>query len=301
MIFSPAQNTGCKGAVLFELKRFSLDDGPGPRTVLFFQGCPLACPWCHNPEGRPLAPPLLFRESKCINCRKCLLACPLKLEPRRRPKECTACGQCALACVTDALVQLGRCYSFREIYELVERDLDLLQEGKGGVTATGGESLLQLAALIEVFRWCKDKGVHTLLETSGHGAENIAELLKVTDEVYLDLKFPDEERYRKIGGSLEIVQAFAQKVLEAGVPLTVRMPVVPGFNDSFEDLLATAKLAWSWNGIKKFVLLPYHPWGKDKYDALGIPFVTARGALSKKRMKEIIEKLGDAGLEASLS
>lgn len=299
MIFSLAQNTDCRGALLFDLKRFSLDDGPGPRTVLFFQGCPLACPWCHNPEGRPPAPPLLFRKSKCISCGKCLLACPQMLDGRSHPRACTRCGRCAAACVTGALTQLGRYYPFDEIYELIERDLDLLQEGEGGVTATGGESLLQLPALIEIFSWCKAKGIHTLLETSGHGAENFTELFKVTDEVYLDLKFPDEKRYMEIGGSPNTVRAFAQEVAKAQLPLTIRMPVVPGCNDCDEDLLATAKLAWSWSGVDKFILLPYHPWAKDKYKALGLPFTTYDNILSRERLQKLIEKLERAGLSAA--
>jgi len=273
MTFSPAQNTDSEGAILFDLKRFSLDDGPGPRTVLFFQGCPLACPWCHNPEGVPLSGPLLFRKENC--------------------------GDCAKACVTEALIQLGRFYPFQEIYETIGRDLDLLLEGGGGVTATGGESLLQLPALVEIFRWCKNRGIHTLLETSGHGADNLEELLEVTDEVYLDLKFPDAARYKEIGGKLDLVRAFAEKIAQAKIPLSIRMPVIPGYNDSDADLLEAAKLAWSWEGVKNFVLLPYHPWGKDKYQALALPFITENKAMSPQKLREKIAKLEKAGYSAT--
>mgnify|MGYP000902500211 FL=1 len=299
MTFSPAQNTDSEGAILFDLKRFSLDDGPGPRTVLFFQGCPLACPWCHNPEGVPLSGPLLFRKEKCIGCGKCLLACPLGLDGREHPIGCTFCGDCAKACVTEALIQLGRFYPFQEIYETIGRDLDLLLEGGGGVTATGGESLLQLPALVEIFRWCKNRGIHTLLETSGHGADNLEELLEVTDEVYLDLKFPDAARYKEIGGKLDLVRAFAEKIAQAKIPLSIRMPVIPGYNDSDADLLEAAKLAWSWEGVKNFVLLPYRPWGKDKYQALALPFITENKAMSPQKLREKIAKLEKAGYSAT--
>lgn len=293
------QNTNCEGAILFDLKRFSLDDGPGPRTVLFFQGCPLDCPWCHNPEGKPLAPPLHYRKQRCINCGRCQGVCPLGLNPKVRPGKCNNCGHCATVCAPGALELKGRLWPFAEIFTLLARDRDLFRNGQGGVTASGGESLLQLESLVKIFSWCQKQGIHTLLETSGHGAKNVGPLLTVTNQVYLDLKFPDCEGYRSLGGSLEQVAFFAGAVVQAKVPLTIRVPIIPGYNDSLTALTKMASLATAW-GASEFVLLPYHPWGRDKYRALGLPYTAATTAVSREELQAFQTGLKAQGFKATI-
>jgi len=250
---------------IFNLQRFSLQDGPGLRTTVFMKGCPLACAWCHNPESQAPAPGLLLREERCIACGSCREGLGPGEQPEDRP-EATAD-----ACPTGARELVGRETGVAELVEEVLRDRPFFDQSGGGVTFSGGEPLLQpdfLVAALEAFRAA---GVSTALDTCGFAPrERLLEAASRADLVLFDLKHMDSEVHRKWTGVgngeiLDNLEALGR----AHGRIWIRVPVVPGVNDDEANLEATARFAASIPGVRRVDLLPYHGTGAAKFRRLG--------------------------------
>lgn len=246
--------------------RFSLHDGPGIRTTVFLKGCPLACRWCHNPESQSFEPEALYYAERCIHCGDCLRACPhgVTLEACRR------CTDCVTACPAEARRVAGREMTLGEILREIERDRLFFDESGGGVTFSGGEPLAQAPLLEALLTACRERRIHTTLETCG--AAPRAALLRaaaLAGLVLYDVKLLDAARHREYtgasnGGILENLRA----LIAAGANVAVRIPLIPGVNDREEDIRGYRDFFRDVRPIR-VDLLPYHRAGTEKYGRLG--------------------------------
>jgi len=268
-----------KGLV-FDIQRFSIHDGPGIRTTVFFKGCPLRCQWCHNPESWLGKPQVLFYANKCIGCGGCLKACPIKgaldkqSETRINHKLCTDCGLCAEACPAEALVLCGREMTVEEVIEEVEKDRPFYETSGGGMTLSGGEPLMQAEFAIALLKAGKSAGLHTVLDTSGYGkAEHLREAARHVDLVLFDLKVMDAARHREVVGvEARVIHDNLRMLAEVGVPVIIRVPVIPTRTDSAENLRAIAEMAASLPNVRQVDLMRYNRLGESKWQRLGRPY-----------------------------
>ena len=262
--------------LVFDLQRFSLNDGPGIRTTVFLQGCPLACFWCHNPESQSLSPVLLHYDARCLRCGACARVCPTgciavdaaswSIDRSR----CTLCGRCAEACPVESVVLSGRIWEDDALLDRLLPDLPFYRESGGGVTFSGGEPLLQAAGLARFLPRLKEQGIHAAIETAGAVPASELDLVLPHADLFLfDLKHVDPAAHRAATGAdnRRILENLA-RVAASGTPVVVRVPVIPGFNDSEQALVAIADRA-AGLGIGRIDLLPYHRLGSSKYAALG--------------------------------
>lgn len=260
---------------VFNIQRYSIEDGPGIRTTVFLKGCPLRCIWCSNPESQNLWLELVYRDSFCRRCGTCVQACPESAisfddgGPGIDRQRCNNCGQCAEACPYGALEMAGQEMTVENVFEQVLRDLDYYLVSDGGVTVSGGEPLLQADFVAELFVKCRNEGIHTCLDTSGCASpKSLRKVLTHTDLVYYDIKHADSERHKEMTQRRNrLILHNLRQVVRAGVPVVIRIPVIPGLNASVEEIEATAQLLRSF-GLSKVHLLPYHRYGMGKYKML---------------------------------
>lgn len=251
--------------ILFDIQRCSLVDGPGLRTTVFLKGCNLRCRWCHNPESQSFAPQLFFRASKCKGCGRCRDICPHHLE------SCELCGKCALYCPGGARELCGREESIESVLEEVMKDRMYYDASGGGVTVSGGECMLQIEPLAEFLRLCKEAGIQTAADTAGSVPwESFLSVIPYTDLFLYDLKCFDEALHREnTGVSNRLILENLRRLAKLDKDkITVRIPVVPGVNDTREEMEGMASFLDE-IGVKSVELLPYHRLGEHKYEDLG--------------------------------
>ena len=282
--------------IVTDIQRFSIHDGPGIRTTVFLKGCNLHCFWCHNPETLDPRPQLQLYLDRCIGCGECFQRCPhgahvLVDGQREFHRElCVVCGTCVDTCYAEALVLVGKHKTAEEVVEEVLRDRPFYETSEGGVTLSGGEPLLQLDFAYAILERCRREGVHTAIETAANFPwERVASILPVTDLVMMDIKLFDSARHREYTGvANERILANAVRLGEQPQPLIVRTPIVPGVNDTPEDVTAIAGFVAKLPNLLYYELLPFHPLATGKYEALGLDY-RARGlkALPKEAMETL--------------
>ncbi len=261
--------------LIFNIQKFSLQDGPGIRTTVFMKGCPLVCPWCSNPEGMRNEPEVMVTERKCIGCKKCEEACgpgAITFVNDMRQIDwnlCTQCLECGKVCPSHAIEIAGEYRTVEDVFNVVNQDSSFYSNSGGGVTVSGGEALMQWEFVLELFKKCKRAGFHTALDTTGYCVwENMEKVLGYTDLVLFDIKSADPEAHERITGvSNNMILENLKKASEM-TTVWLRIPLTPGFNNSAENMRATAELAAGINA-EKISLLPYHEWGRTKYTRLG--------------------------------
>lgn len=256
---------------LTNIERFATHDGPGIRTVLFFKGCGLHCPWCANPETWRREPELFHDKTRCVGCGQCVTLCSQSAIEIREGRAfvnrsvCNACGSCVKACLQDALEITGRDWSLSKILEEIGKDDDYYAASGGGVTLSGGEVFLQ--EVQPLLKALKKKGYHVAVETEGQfPLSALKEALPWLDLVYHDVKHCDFEKLRKVcGADLPEIEAHLRLLKESQLPVIIRVPLIPGFND--QELEAI--IAWiRKRGFETIQLLPFHPLGKGKWTKL---------------------------------
>lgn len=259
--------------IIFDIQRFSLHDGPGIRTTVFFKGCPLRCLWCHNPESINSDIELAFYPHKCINCGSCILACPTgalqndDLKGKKYDGEiCQRCWKCAEACPSEALKVQGRRYTVEEVLIEVLRDLPFYKQSQGGVTLSGGEPTFQFDFCFALLEACKENDISTALDTSGFVSwEKLERLLPFVDIFLYDIKHMDSEEHKRLTGvPNEVILENLLRLDKVGKPIEIRIPIIPGYNDSEENIKAVSNFIKELKSIKGVKLLPYHKLGLSK-------------------------------------
>jgi pyruvate formate lyase activating enzyme len=296
--------------IIFDVERFAIHDGPGIRTTLFLKGCPLACWWCHNPESISGRPQLAFFAEKCIGCGRCFTACPegvhetapdgTRLMHRER---CTLCGRCVAECCSGALAVEGRAITVEDAVAELARDRPFYETSGGGVTLSGGEPLAQPAFTAAVLERCRAEGMHTCLDTSGQAPwDDLERALAWTDLVLYDFKVADPERHRRYTGvSNELIRANLSRVNERGVPIEIRMPVIPGVNDDEAGLDAAAAFLAPLRSIRRVALLGYHRFGESKYRRMGRAYrLEGTQPPPRERMEQVAARFAAAGLATTI-
>jgi len=321
---------------VFDIRRYSIYDGPGIRTVVFLKGCPLRCWWCHNPESQSSEPELIVRENRCIRCGACIEACPQDAiawpEKRTRTsaderglpvsigegvqpgmdyrnevpvtdwERCERCGTCVGACFADARELIGREMTVADVMAEIERDVAFYDESGGGVTLSGGEPLMQREFTLALLRACKAREIHTALDTCGFAAWSVLEDIRPYVDLFLyDLKLLDDTRHREVTGvPVGPILANLRALSERGHAIRLRVPVIPGINDDDDSLRRITAFAASLPRLDGIDLLPYHATAADKYARMNKPYRLAGARpLSDERMAEIVGIVHKYGLRVN--
>lgn len=259
--------------LLFDLQRGSMVDGDGIRTAVFLKGCSLRCFWCHNPESQGFYAQCLFDQSKCAGCGRCAAVCPQNACAGFAVERalCIGCGKCADACPSGAKTLCGEKMGVDELYAKIERDRAFYRASGGGVTFTGGEPLLQPVFLKEICKKCGENAIHVAVDTAGFVPwENFEAVLPYTDVFLFDIKAVTETLHREGTGFSNRLILENLRMLDArGKKIQLRVPVIPGFNDSCEEMSKISDFIAGLRSACRVELLPYHTLGVKKYELLG--------------------------------
>jgi pyruvate formate lyase activating enzyme len=275
-----SEQPGKHAGLIFDLKRYAINDGPGIRLAVFLKGCNLHCAWCHNPEGISPLPEKMFTAAKCIGCGTCVAVCPEEAITLGSngivtdDERCTVCGKCAEVCPTLAIGMAGRYMTVPEVMAEIEKERPFFDQSGGGVTFSGGEPLLQHEVLIELLKQCGERGVHRAVDTAGHVSWAIlADVAAHTDLFLYDLKIMDAEKHRTwTGVTNELILSNLRMLSGSGKQVVIRIPLVAGVNDDEMNIRQTAAFIASLPGVTPEVhLLPYHAIAQHKYAKLGRP------------------------------
>ena len=299
-------------ALIFDIKRYAIHDGPGIRTTLFLKGCPLRCVWCHNPESWSSSKQRLYKQGKCIGCSSCVEACPegaLKLTPegiRPTGKPCIVCGSCAEACPALAMEICGREWLMDELMAEVEKERGVMTDSGGGVTLSGGEPLLHPSYTLELLRELGSRGFHRAVDTTLFASPDVVRSVADTCELFLvDLKVMDSAVHQRYTGvPNERILENLQLVASLGKPYWIRIPLISEVNATEANIAATAAFLTSLDRQPDEVdLLPYHDIGKGKHERLGTlynPNALSLSTPSKEDQARCVRQLEEAGLKVKI-
>ena len=296
-----------KTGTIINIQKYSVHDGPGIRTTIFFKGCPLNCLWCHNPESQSYLPQIMFFKERCTGCGICVENCPSKalIMERKIPKiiseKCLSCGQCEDSCPYNARQISGNIFTESELMKEIKKDELFYEQSGGGVTFSGGEPLSQLEFLSSMLSLCNNAGIHTCLDTCGFSSwENLKKISDKVDLFLYDLKFMDEERHKKYTGvSNKAILENLKNLSDSGKRIFIRMPLISGINDG-DDIIKSAEFLSALN-IEQVNLLPYHKMGIEKYERVGVsPQITGMVQPSDQKMSEIQNIFKNYGVKTKI-
>ena len=270
---------------IFNIQKYSIYDGDGIRTLIFLKGCNIRCPWCANPEGLSSQFQVMFSHDKCVGCGKCVDVCPAGIHYMttneqgeavhrvNRSIDCIGCRKCEEVCISDALDIMGKDVTVSEMMEIIMQDYDFYISSGGGVTIGGGEMSLQTDFAVELLRECKKMMINTAIETQGTTSlANYEKLAEVVDLFLFDVKHIDTVEHKSLFGiGNENVRRNLERLMELGVNVVMRMPLVRGYNDSFDAITGAIKYAMELSkrgNLSRIDILPYHQLGRGKYDKL---------------------------------
>ncbi|HCL79368.1 MAG TPA: glycyl-radical enzyme activating protein [Synergistaceae bacterium] len=272
--------------MIFDIKRYSIHDGPGIRTTFFLKGCPLSCWWCHNPEGISAEPVMTYRAGRCISCGECIAVCPTGAwsrrpdgTPERDMTKCTSCRACERRCPTTAIQFAGRTISVADVVAEAKKDIPFFDASGGGVTFSGGEPILQPLFLGAALQALREEGIHTAVDTSGCAPEqDLLRIAEYTDLFLFDVKIVDQtlhELYTNakndhILSNLKALDAWLAKGGQKNI--SIRIPLIPGVNDSEAGLLQAITFIRSLRSVQSVHILPYHSAGSAKYRNIGMEY-----------------------------
>jgi pyruvate formate lyase activating enzyme len=262
---------------VFDIKRYTLHDGPGIRVSVHLKGCPLSCWWCHNPESQSFEPQLLFKQNLCIGCVTCVGACPngaVKPHIETDAEKCRGSGKCADICPAGAREICGRDMKIGEVMDEILKELIFFEQSGGGVTVSGGEPLSQHDFTVGLLEECKKRGVRTAIDTCGFvDGDSLMSAAPLADLFLYDVKHMDPEKHKKYtGADNEIILSNLAKLGGSGAAINARMPFVPGVNTDERNLRAMGHFLSGVKGVAFLSLLPYHSAAEDKHNRWGMEF-----------------------------
>ena len=292
--------------MIFNVQRYSTEDGPGIRTTVFMKGCPLKCIWCQNPEGLSKEPELMWYQTRCVAALECVKVCQegaLKLTEdgmRIDRKKCTGCGECVKACPAGALELIGKTYNAEELLDEVLRDKAFYDKSNGGVTFGGGEPMLQVDFLEHVLPKLKETNTHVAIDTCGAVPWKYFErIIDYVDLFLFDLKLLDEEKFREYtGGNIHLVTDNAREISSHKIPMWVRTPIIPGYTDDGENIEGISQfINRNLASTQRYDLLSFNNMCKPKYERLDMNWELKHARLiGKERMEELKKIAEDTGL-----
>ncbi|ABK61056.1 MULTISPECIES: glycyl-radical enzyme activating protein [Clostridium] len=292
-----------KGNV-FNVQRFSVNDGPGIRTIVFLKGCPLSCHWCSNPESQSRYSQILFNSKNCTDCHRCEVVCrenaiDFNNKYRILRDKCNECGECVENCYPGAIVKVGEEKSVKEVIDNVKKDFVQFRRSGGGVTLSGGEPLMQPSFALNLLKGFKELGINTAIETTSYTSKDIIdETMEWIDLVLLDIKTVDTQKHLEYTGvKNDIILENAKRISELGVKTIVRVPVIPGFNADEKSIEDIAKFATTLKMVDEIHLLPYHKLGVNKYECLGKEYKISDEIKTPtneymEKLKSVVENIG---------
>ncbi|MGE5397617.1 MAG: glycyl-radical enzyme activating protein [Chitinophagales bacterium] len=296
-------------ALIFNIQRFSLQDGPGIRTLVFFKGCSLRCLWCSNPESQKAVPELMYDERVCQRCGKCSDTCPDKALcfdendcVRLNPDGCNVCGLCTDNCSFKAITLAGAWKTVAEVFDEIRRDTSFYHSSGGGVTLGGGEPLLQPKFVVALLKLCQENHIHTAIETAGLAAwQSLKEAASCLNLIYYDIKQIDPVKHQKLTGvDNRLILKNLSRLARIYTNITVRYPLIRGYTDGDDDLLRLA--VWVKQNIPDptIELSPYYGYGEYKYQMLGRSYIL-RGSATPPRneIDRAIELIRSCGVQCS--
>ena len=270
-----------KTAMIFNVQKYNVYDGPGVRTLVFFKGCPLRCKWCANPEGLEQKYQVMFKRDSCTDCGDCVSVCPVGIHTISKELkhevehsiDCIGCRKCEDICTESALSIVGTLKTVSEIMKIIEEDREFYNVSGGGVTLGGGEVLMQPEFAANLLMACKQEGINTAIETCGYTKlELILKVAEFTDLFLFDIKHIDPERhYQLTGVRNEQILENLKELLYLQYNVKVRMPLLKGINDSQDDIEKVIEFLMPYHDYKNFKgidFLPYHKLGVNKYTQL---------------------------------
>ena len=313
MLDLPAQEPvkpGQREALVFDIKRYAINDGPGIRVTLFMKGCPLACRWCHNPESISRKAQKMYTQSKCIGCGECVRVCPAQACEltssgiETDDERCLACGTCAQVCPARATEMSGEYETVENLLAVIKRERPFFDQSGGGVTFSGGEPLLYPEFLCEILDACGRLGIHRTVDTSGMAkTKTLMQVARRTDLFLYDLKLMDSKKHKAwTGAGNKLILQNLQTLAKSGAEIRIRIPLVKGVNDDDDNIEATASFVAGLAGSPKAVsLLPYHNMAEGKIAKLGKSF---KGGLMSEPdagdLQRVISRFSTHGLTATV-
>lgn len=287
--------------IVLSIQRMTVHNGPGIRTLVLFKGCPLRCVWCSTPESQKVEPEIAIYPDKCTYCNRCVSICPLNAISFKDDTLtidrtiCNNCGKCVPVCYAEALKLMGKPMTIEELLEEVQKDEVIFKHSNGGVTFSGGEPLFDPGFALKLTQAFKKEHVSVGIDTSGYVPRNeLKQMLPYIDFFLWDIKHMNPDKHKVITGvSNELILNNARIVSEMKVPLYIRIPVIPGYNDSETNIRATCEFARRLSSVVEIALLPVHHLGKAKYLSLNryypiddVPMISENIIVNRKQLVE---------------
>ena len=290
--------------IVFDIQRFCIEDGPGIRTSVFLKGCQLRCPWCSNPESFSAKPQLAYFRSQCKLCGACERACEARAVTLGTQQvnidraKCSACGRCVVECPNGAMKIIGKIVNCEDVMEEALRDRLFYEESGGGITLTGGEPTLQAAFSEAILMAAHRQGLHTAVETNGSSVTtSIERLARHTDLFLFDLKIIDKAKSRAYNcADSALVLQNLECIKSFGCRIVIRFPFVPGYTNDSDNIARILEISAKLGPGTQVQVLPFHQYGKHKYDAMGYDYaLSSRLPISKEQVENVMSQYSYSG------